>query len=505
MALTGLHTNWLRGSYNADRDYEIKKSESLNLRPYYDITADSVAIGYGCDLLKGDDVATIKSDLSNIGITLSDNDEQLLNGYRAGTTTLEDVLSKLILTIPSKSKASDLLAREVNRFQGKIDTALGYIMDESKEKAVLVSMAFNGGLGLLQGDTLEQSIINAVQQDDRIRAWYLIRYRRNGGSTVSQGIANRRYRESDMFGLWNSGGPNSTELEKLETFFKEMDFYNANISTLQYIRNYEAKFSPKTNEAHSSRIDETINSPDVKAYFITKYAQGQTIDGNVILATELNNNIIASTRVFTRSEVERGYLKSTSLGDLILGEKGKDFIDGGAGNDVIYGGEGNDTITGGIGDDLLMGGENNDTYIINAGDGTDTIEDKQGDNNIIKLCDKVLNFFYDEGNYQYTSADGTLTAEMEGTALVVTHIASGTKVILNEDFQWGDFGINLIDTPADPTITNTIVGTSEGDHLYDTGASDKISGYQGNDTITSNSGGNDWLQAGVGDVCNYGN
>jgi Ca2+-binding RTX toxin-like protein len=522
MALTGLHANWQRGSYNADRDYEIKKSEGLKLKPYYDKMANSVAIGYGCDLLKGDNVATIKSDLSSIGITLSSNDEQLLNDYRAGTKTLQDVLDKLTLALPSEPKASDLLALSVNRFQGQIDTALGYIMDESREKAVLVSMAFNGGLGLLQGATSDKSIINAAQQDDRIRAWYLIRYRRNGGGTASQGIANRRYRESDMFGLWSSGGPNSTELEKLETFFKKMDFYDSNISTLQIMRNREAEFTPKTTEANNSAlIDEIINSPDFKAYFVAKYGQGQTIDGNVILGTELNNNIIASTRVLTRAEVERGYLKSTSFGDLILGEKGKDSINGGAGNDVIYGGEGNDTITGGTGNDLLMGGENNDTYIINTGDGTDTIEDKQGNNKVI-LCGKTLNFFYDKGNYQYSNADGTITAAMNGTDLVVTHVDSGTQVILNEDFQWGDFGINLLDMPEDPDPTFVIAGDlaplndpvhydalgnvivnpnvsspDRPDTLFGSASNDRIEGMGGSD-IVYDQGGNDWVLGGTG-------
>ena len=56
MALTGLHTNWSRGSYQADRDWEIKLSENAGLatgndlsglKPYDD---GNITIGYGYDL-----------------------------------------------------------------------------------------------------------------------------------------------------------------------------------------------------------------------------------------------------------------------------------------------------------------------------------------------------------------------------------------------------------------------------------------------------------------------
>ena len=197
-----------------------------------------------------------------------------------------------------------------------------------------------------------------------------------------------------------------------------------------------------------------------------------------------------------------------------------DTLYGGAGNDTIYGGKGNDTIWGGPGDDVLYGGANDDTYIVNTGDGTDTIEDKQG-NNKVMLCGKPLKFFYDKGGYQYTTADGTITAEMQETDLVVTHTASGTKVILNEDFQPGDFGINLLDMPDAPTTTllgdltptsdppqydslgNVIVDPNtpspgRNDYLYDSTTNDRIEGKGGNDILHAMRGGDDLLAGGEG-------
>ena len=70
--------------------------------------------------------------------------------------------------------------------------------------------------------------------------------------------------------------------------------------------------------------------------------------------------------------------------DLLVGDNGRDYLDGGDDNDYLYGGRGNDVLIGGSGDDHLIGGQDSDTlkggtgydtYIINSGDGVDTIYD----------------------------------------------------------------------------------------------------------------------------------
>ncbi len=110
----------------------------------------------------------------------------------------------------------------------------------------------------------------------------------------------------------------------------------------------------------------------------------------------------------------------------------------------------------------MYGGAGNDTYFIGPGEGIDTIEDKEG-NNRIYLCGKEIRFFYyDEEATTYRSLDGSQTLVI--STGVVTDEGTGTTVILNEDFQWGDFGTTLIDLPDDisalpePEISNTIVG-----------------------------------------------
>ena len=64
-----------------------------------------------------------------------------------------------------------------------------------------------------------------------------------------------------------------------------------------------------------------------------------------------------------------------SESDMLYGTAAPDLLDGGDGVDMISGSSGNDIITGGAGDDILLGGAGNDTYVINPGDGVDTIFD----------------------------------------------------------------------------------------------------------------------------------
>jgi hypothetical protein len=64
--------------------------------------------------------------------------------------------------------------------------------------------------------------------------------------------------------------------------------------------------------------------------------------------------------------------------DDLAGESGDDDLAGGHGADRLRGGAGDDTLEGGAGDDRLEGGAGHDIYVIDSGDGTDTIVDADG-------------------------------------------------------------------------------------------------------------------------------
>lgn len=93
--LTGLHTTYAQGFYQAERNFGLKVSENNPLRqgdpsgliPHQD-GKGSIAIGYGYDLLdRGKTVQQIKDDLNAVGVTLTQHDEQWLADYRAGILT----------------------------------------------------------------------------------------------------------------------------------------------------------------------------------------------------------------------------------------------------------------------------------------------------------------------------------------------------------------------------------------------------------------------------------
>ncbi|MBE7380098.1 MAG: esterase-like activity of phytase family protein [Leptolyngbya sp. SIO1E4] len=87
--------------------------------------------------------------------------------------------------------------------------------------------------------------------------------------------------------------------------------------------------------------------------------------------------------------------------DTVFGEAGSDRIGGKGGNDALFGGEGDDQIWGDDGDDILRGGPGNDTltgddnsggsgadtFVLAAGEGTDTLTDFEVDLDFIGLAD----------------------------------------------------------------------------------------------------------------------
>ncbi|WP_347138191.1 CAP domain-containing protein [Paracoccus sp. SSK6] len=63
--------------------------------------------------------------------------------------------------------------------------------------------------------------------------------------------------------------------------------------------------------------------------------------------------------------------------DTLSGHAGADWLMGEAGADTLSGGDGNDTLNGGQGNDLLSGGAGIDSFVFEAGGGSDTIQSYQ--------------------------------------------------------------------------------------------------------------------------------
>ncbi|MBX3340380.1 MAG: hypothetical protein KF711_02245 [Nitrospira sp.] len=135
----------------------------------------------------------------------------------------------------------------------------------------------------------------------------------------------------------------------------------------------------------------------------------------------------------------------------------------GTGNNLanaIIGNSGNNRLAGMGGNDLLKGGLGFDTYIYSLGDGTDRIEDSDAQGQIVfdaRLLQGGIRRAGD-GTNTYTSLDGQTTYVMSGTDLIVNGV-----LIVNENFQSGQMGIQLRDVSAMPRDTGVPAG-----HFTDT-------------------------------------
>ncbi len=127
--------------------------------------------------------------------------------------------------------------------------------------------------------------------------------------------------------------------------------------------------------------------------------------------------------------------------DIIFGGAGNDRIGGKSGNDTLYGDEGDDLIWGDDGDDLLYGGLGNDTltgdnfsggqgadtFVLAAGEGTDTITDFMTGEDLIGLAGGLsfgqLTVTAEGANAVIAAGDETLATVMNTSVDALTESA----------------------------------------------------------------------------------
>ena len=113
--------------------------------------------------------------------------------------------------------------------------------------------------------------------------------------------------------------------------------------------------------------------------------------------------------------------------DVLMAGEDDDMVEGGAGNDLLMGEEGDDTIDGGADDDTMWGGSGADSFVFQAGHGTDTIKDFTDGDDTIDLS-------------AFTSITGfsDLTTTQSGDDTVIDLSTHGGGEITLEDFTSTD-------------------------------------------------------------------
>lgn len=409
----------------------------------------------------------------------------------------------------------------------------------SKEAVALLSLVFNSP------SLIGTNLIHALQTGNRAEAWYQIRYESNKeritDPALARGIANRRYAESDGFGLYENTTLTDAEAKSI------FQMYTEHRETI-YTYEGNTRTSPATGESFASRAS------DARTTLLSLYSQKTEpfgpgtvllpgIDGEVLVGNDdlrgdlfdvrLVNIPGVPAHVFDLSKNDLMFgeggrdtlhghggsdvLYGGAAGDELYGEEGEDYLFGGDGedslqggdqDDVLFGGADNDRLVGGKGDDKLAGGAGFDTYVYTTGDGHDRIEDSDARGVIIVNGQTLAGGVKKAGHTDWISADGTLKYVMQGTDLVVK-LNDVTILTVNENFQSGQFNIKLIDEPTVstqlPSTTRSIVGDFDpldtdpaepgiqidydelGNVLQDTASpndrSDLLNGSAGNDTI----------------------
>ncbi|MES2243544.1 MAG: calcium-binding protein [Pseudomonadota bacterium] len=204
-------------------------------------------------------------------------------------------------------------------------------------------------------------------------------------------------------------------------------------------------------------------------------AQGmhyEDIASGKIIDIGLVNDVLEKCQTIFGNDAAQA-INGKKLADHLYGGGGGDTLDGKAGDDYLEGGAGDDILIGGEGEDTLMGGAGFDTYRITAGEGFDTLTDKDGKIELRIGADVVTlagghavpgsanTWMGHDGRVYYSliPSSGAL-----GVMDLIVSTAQGAFRVRN--FQSGDLGITLEGLQPDSVerIERTVGSGSFFDH-----------------------------------------
>ncbi|MCP4305772.1 MAG: tandem-95 repeat protein, partial [bacterium] len=169
----------------------------------------------------------------------------------------------------------------------------------------------------------------------------------------------------------------------------------------------------------------------------------------------------------------------------------------GTGNaDVIAGTSGDDMIEGGLGNDKSQGEDGSDTYVFNAGDGQDVIDDN-GSNDTDKLV--IHGYTPAETNFAKVAAS-TLIVTFNGSTdqITIVNTLSGgeddqiEQIVFDDGTVMSMSDINAIISGQSPA-PNSITGTIGSDSLTGTNSDETFDGDAGDDTLAGGYGHDTYL------------
>jgi VCBS repeat-containing protein len=187
----------------------------------------------------------------------------------------------------------------------------------------------------------------------------------------------------------------------------------------------------------SSNAGQTITAPagsEVATY--TTGSGDDTINASArtgvvtVYANAGNDNIWGGTgNDFLYGGAGNDTLSGGLGSDRLYGEDNNDILNGGAGNDLLYGGNGNDTLYGGAGNDNLWGNAGADIFVLEPGNGADTIRDYEDGIDKLGFSFGSVSFVQSAANAQIKlTSDGSLLATLNNVNISVLNSSDFTTV-----------------------------------------------------------------------------
>ncbi|WP_460077456.1 putative Ig domain-containing protein, partial [Roseibium sp. ROS1] len=262
-------------------------------------------------------------------------------------------------------------------------------------------------------------------------------------------------------------------------------------------------------------ISRTGSNDNLTDLVITITATGETLTvldqfgafgelKNVITRFEFDDGT-----VWTDDDILARFTTATDQADTLLGDGFDNILAGGKGNDVLSGSYGDDELHGGEGTDILDGGSGDDTYVLELGDGIDTIlaDSRNYDTNYIKFgngitpADLVIYGNLDSGDLLSIPVGIDLNPyEMyiglaDGSAgfVVVNQFKTGSSVEGISGYKFQDGSVYLLNQ-----LVPFVAGGNGGGLVLGTSGADTLRAAFG-DTVFDGGAGDDTLEGGAGD------
>ncbi len=248
-----------------------------------------------------------------------------------------------------------------------------------------------------------------------------------------------------------------------ENYYKQvMQMYTKHKGTIYAVEHNI--FTPSGNDNPIKSAYENDGLIDTKLapaknHLISNYAQGTTIDGDIIVGQGIGEN-----NAKDYADTNNAYndtLNGTDNNDLIFGERGDDTLNGNGGDDVMYGKEGADTLAGGSGFD---------TYHVNSGDiiqdsdGLGKVLFKNGKGSSVELTGGILDRKKSTKNQKvYVSEDGKTTYKLDTVRNTLT--VNDDLIIKNFDKEEDSLGIRLRDNQGQDVVFVVDTTGSMGDDI----------------------------------------